>query len=1136
MADGEKVTMGVISIGIQGKADEASNSIKKLTGHLGSLKNMLKAVGAVASFGFLKGIGQKIYDAMEKTNAYNKTMQNLRDIMGENADKAEAFAKSMESILGFDSKEVADTMGTFQRLGESFGIASDDAYKMSQNLSQLAADMTAVSDLSYAEASQKLRSGFVGELEPMRAFGVALDKVTLQQTLYKNGIDRTYDSLNRAQKTELIYYQIMTQTARIQGRIAEQAVTPAIAFNMVRTSVNQLTRAIGDVFTPIAMRLIPVIIAITQVLTNLAQRIADFLHIKLDKSVDSISQKLPNVSNNLEDIGDGLDDVGSSAKKTNKELQKMLMPFDELNNVTFDKDTGLGSVGSLGGLGAAGSLGLDLPEYDLLGGLKNQFQEDIDDIVNWIGDNVPRIVDAIALALTLIGHPKLAAILELVAGIKQIWDAVNDMVQNGINVDNAIKAVEGLGRVIGAIGLFTGNWKMTVAGFSLTWVLEAIEEIIRCWDYIQRGDWQGFWNNVDKVKMITGAIGALGLIVVAISTLKNIKGASDATKAGKAIAETTTAVKKVDGGIGQISPKLKSLAKNLAIGIVIIGEVIIAVGLIVAAIWGLGLAFQEIIKAWQPVLDNGDTLLPALILGGAMIGAIGVATTLLGKAGKSLALDIGIGILMLAEIGVATALFIAEIWAIGWGLDQVRIAWQPVLDNGGDVAAAIGWGTLILIAVGAAAALLGVAATATGGLLPLAIGLGTAMLLELGIATGLFIVEIWAIGKGLNEIQIAWQPVLANGNMIEQAIKRGTELLILIGAATALLGGATVLSAGLLPIAIGLGTAMLVQITGAVISFIDNLSKVATQLTRLAPILSRLNGLLPSLNNDLRNYINFMKTFAGYAVSFTGASAVAGFAGAINKIVGWFTGNPIDRFANDVEKNYGHARKLNEKLSKANPELLTAINLMSAYLNFLQQLDRLTNSNNTYKIGANLKVNMRDVGSQLVTGFTDGINSQAWHLNSAIDNLLRKSLNSQTAYYYGRDFGRNLAYGISDAMRSAYFPRMYSSVRTSGGVISVSFNAYAEGGLPERGEVFIANEKGPELVGNIGNRTAVANNDQIIEGIAAASYSGMSQALRENKGTQNLSPYFEINIGDDKVYSGYAKHKNNESNMYGVTL
>lgn len=71
----------------------------------------------------------------------------------------------------------------------------------------------------------------------------------------------------------------------------------------------------------------------------------------------------------------------------------------------------------------------------------------------------------------------------------------------------------------------------------------------------------------------------------------------------------------------------------------------------------------------------------------------------------------------------------------------------------------------------------------------------------------------------------------------------------------------------------------------------------------------------------------------------------------------------------------------------------------------------------------------------------------------------------------------------------------------------------ANGGFVDSGEYFIARESGPELVGRIGNRTAVANNDQIVAGIAAgvedaneavvnAIYSGINQvigAIRENR-------------------------------------
>ena len=58
----------------------------------------------------------------------------------------------------------------------------------------------------------------------------------------------------------------------------------------------------------------------------------------------------------------------------------------------------------------------------------------------------------------------------------------------------------------------------------------------------------------------------------------------------------------------------------------------------------------------------------------------------------------------------------------------------------------------------------------------------------------------------------------------------------------------------------------------------------------------------------------------------------------------------------------------------------------------------------------------------------------------------------------------------------------------------------ANGGFVTTGQMFIARESGPELVGTMGNRTAVANNDQIVAGIAggvAAGQEEQNQLLRQ---------------------------------------
>lgn len=65
---------------------------------------------------------------------------------------------------------------------------------------------------------------------------------------------------------------------------------------------------------------------------------------------------------------------------------------------------------------------------------------------------------------------------------------------------------------------------------------------------------------------------------------------------------------------------------------------------------------------------------------------------------------------------------------------------------------------------------------------------------------------------------------------------------------------------------------------------------------------------------------------------------------------------------------------------------------------------------------------------------------------------------------------------------------------------SHSSGNFAQGGFPNEGQMFVARENGPEMVGTIGSRTAVANNDQIIEGIRQGVFEAVSAAMANGNG------------------------------------
>lgn len=102
-------------------------------------------------------------------------------------------------------------------------------------------------------------------------------------------------------------------------------------------------------------------------------------------------------------------------------------------------------------------------------------------------------------------------------------------------------------------------------------------------------------------------------------------------------------------------------------------------------------------------------------------------------------------------------------------------------------------------------------------------------------------------------------------------------------------------------------------------------------------------------------------------------------------------------------------------------------------------------------------------------------------------------------------------------------------------------HGYASGGFPQTGEFFMARESGPELVGRMGSRNAVANNDQITESIKGAVFEAMLDAFQaygifEKKSDANKDVTLELTIKADSetLYKVVRKGKEKHDGRYYV--
>ena len=85
---------------------------------------------------------------------------------------------------------------------------------------------------------------------------------------------------------------------------------------------------------------------------------------------------------------------------------------------------------------------------------------------------------------------------------------------------------------------------------------------------------------------------------------------------------------------------------------------------------------------------------------------------------------------------------------------------------------------------------------------------------------------------------------------------------------------------------------------------------------------------------------------------------------------------------------------------------------------------------------------------------------------------------------------------------------------------------FEDGGFPNEGQLFIAREAGAEMVGAMGRKTAVANNDQIVEGISAGVSIANDGVIAAIYALLNVveEKDFSVNIGDNQIGESYDRY------------
>lgn len=388
-----------------------------------SLSNQLNGfMRSAAKLVSLKAIATYLGNAAEKFNSYYEAANLFGVSMKGLTGEASTFINKMETLLGIDPTEAMNNMATIQGLTTSFGIASDKAYVLSKNLTQLGYDLASLKNIPVAESFTKIQAAISGELEPIRRLGVDISNARLQQELLNLGYSQSVSTLSQADKAVLRYIAIMKQTTDAQGDFARTLSSPANMIRILQAQLNSLARAVGSLLYPALKSILPPLIAAVELVKELVTGIASLMGVKVE---------FPDFSSASDAVGgvtDAMDNTTKATGKAAKAFKNYIMGFDELN--VIQKDNG-SSGGSGSGAGAAGNIlgDVDLSGYDMF---KNYVGSSVDEIKAKLEKLLPLISGiAAGFATWAISNSVLTA-LEKIKGEGSLIEAVLKLWKNPI--------------------------------------------------------------------------------------------------------------------------------------------------------------------------------------------------------------------------------------------------------------------------------------------------------------------------------------------------------------------------------------------------------------------------------------------------------------------------------------------------------------------------------------------------------------------------------------------------------------------------------------------------------------------------------------------------------------------------------
>nr|DAI01443.1 MAG TPA: minor tail protein [Caudoviricetes sp.] len=240
--------------------------------------------------------------------------------------------------LGMNPNTVMNYQAMFAQVSESIGVAEESALNFSNALTMLGTDWASLRNTTFEQSFEKFASALAGQSRAVRAFGIDITNATLQEYAYKYGLSTAVSEMNQATKAQLRLLAMLDQSKVAFGDLANTMNSPSNQLRMLQQNFANLARTIGNLFLPIVEKVLPYINGLVMALQQLFAWIGSLLGIEFK----SINSSMGGADNGMENFVSDTEDAGDALKEADKAAKKLkntVLGFDELNQLNDNSDS-----------------------------------------------------------------------------------------------------------------------------------------------------------------------------------------------------------------------------------------------------------------------------------------------------------------------------------------------------------------------------------------------------------------------------------------------------------------------------------------------------------------------------------------------------------------------------------------------------------------------------------------------------------------------------------------------------------------------------------------------------------------------------------------------------------------------------